>query len=772
MRIRIFIFATIFLPTYALYLITMPPTVFWQDSGIYLAGLKHFGIIYPPGFPLYMILGVLWLKIISFLPLPLNFTQQVHAFSGLWGAGAAGLVGLTVYELVQSVGASNKTTDDGRRVARGGEPHAGAPGLLAEWDPRGAAERQDPSLSWITTIFIAIISGLTAGFSYSLWAQSINAEVYSMIGFFAALLLFLAANMIKDYRQPPFTESSLQKMREIYRKYIFLIALIFGLSLAIHLQTITFIIPFLIFFFILRLFPFFKVKISDTQNYQSLLPAKTWLLASVIFLLSAFTPYLYLPIRSAANPAVVWSKIDSPRAFADHVSGKTYRTAEDAIKPPGKDKLESYPILFFQEFFVLGIILGLVGLIKVFKNGLILRSFGLLGVSQAVILYLLISFYERGTEYNFWLVPFYLYFSILIGIGMWWLVKKLTVIARSPFGERGDLSEIASPPASWRGARNDNLSKFPLRSFCVKFFLISFLALGLLLPQLWINWPLLNRSNYTLPEEFGKNLIGKLPEKSVFFTIGDQESAIPLYLQKVLGYRLDVNIVSDTTFTAGRGREGLVKTRPDLTVPAPEEQFGTASPEKITEYINEFVRENVDKNLFVITKNYLPLSPEFKLIPAGTIWQIVKIGDDPPIDLSFWNYQFSDPGRYHKPERQELSRKKTDFLDGKPVITYQRAPYSDEAKVFELQAKKNLGDYCFGAHKEKRTIQIKNLSGEREVWQDDKLIQCAISSYEAMFETDPQFYHREVFLNLAEIYKKMGKEIEAEDLIKKTEEKH
>src|SRR3989304_5555668 len=108
MRSRFLIFTTIFIPTYILYLKTMPSTVFWQDSGIYLAGLFHFGIIYPPGFPLYMLLGVFWLKILSFLPtvvlarggFTLSFAQQVHAFSGLWGAGAATLVGLAVYEII------------------------------------------------------------------------------------------------------------------------------------------------------------------------------------------------------------------------------------------------------------------------------------------------------------------------------------------------------------------------------------------------------------------------------------------------------------------------------------------------------------------------------------------------------------------------------------------------------------------------------------------------------------------------------------------------
>ncbi|MDP3998709.1 MAG: DUF2723 domain-containing protein, partial [bacterium] len=264
----------------------MPPTVFWQDSGIYLAGLKHFGIIYPPGFPLYMLLGVLWIKTLSLFPLGLNFTQQVHAFSGFWGAGAAALVGFSVYELIQQQN----------------PPTAG--GSEARQDPERKM-RQDPS-----QIIISIISGISAGLSYSLWAQSINAEVYSLMGFFSALIFFLVIKFIKNYPKPPFEEKNFICAQKTCRKYLFLLALTWGFSFGVHLLTISFLIPLLWFSFDLRLLPVFKAKVSGNQQYLSLLPTKAWLLAFVIFLFAALTPYLYLPIRSAANPQVMWAKID------------------------------------------------------------------------------------------------------------------------------------------------------------------------------------------------------------------------------------------------------------------------------------------------------------------------------------------------------------------------------------------------------------------------------------------------------------------------------
>ena len=712
---RFFLFVSIFIPIYTLYLKTMPPTVFWQDSGIFLSGIKEFGIIFPPGFPLYILLGTLWTKIFSLLPIAhLNFTQQVHAFSGLWGAGAAALAGLSVYELIHE-----------KNTIR-------HPEFISGSTTKRMLKQVQHDTKDVVLLLISIISGLSTGFSYSLWSQSINAEAYSMIGFFAALLLFLVVKLIKIRANPPLGEQEFLSLRKRYQKYLLFLAVIWGLSFSVHLLTITFALPLLFLLFYLRLFPFFQVLIENRKTYQPILDGKAWVRILLVFFLSAFLPYLYLPLRSMADPIVLWAKIDSPRAFLEHITGEAYRTSENAIGSPTFQKIKSYPVLFFQEFFLLGGIFGLLGWATLFSQRKNYRYFALFGLIYAAFFYLLISFYERGTEYNFWLIPFYLYWSILSGLGFWWTAEKF-------------------------------------KNNMFRTFVIMILTLGVLAPPLWVNWPILNRSNYFLAEEFGKNLIGQLPQDAIFFTMGDQESSIPSYLQLVQGVRRDVLAIADSDLAFGWRRQRLAKFHPYLIVPQLEKREDL-SPEETGRAINEFILANLPKrNIFVITKNYLPLWPEFKLVPAGTIWQIRQIDDPEIVDLHFWQYQFSDPNRYQRPERSELSKKKTNYINGRQVVTYERAPYFEEAKVFELQAKKNLGDLCFGAFKEKRAVQVKNLSGQLEAWQGEKLTQCAISSYEEMFKIDPKFYHREVFLNLADLYQKAGQEEEVKRLIERVE---
>ena len=62
-------------------LCTVGGTVYWQDSGFFLSGVKDPGVLYPPGFVLYLIVCKAWTLLLGFL----DFTLAVHLFFGmLW----------------------------------------------------------------------------------------------------------------------------------------------------------------------------------------------------------------------------------------------------------------------------------------------------------------------------------------------------------------------------------------------------------------------------------------------------------------------------------------------------------------------------------------------------------------------------------------------------------------------------------------------------------------------------------------------------------------
>ena len=77
-----------FLFSLSLSLATVGSHPYWQDSGLYLMGVKELGLLYPPGFGLYLVLCKLWTVLLFFL----DFTLAVHLFSSLCAASRSAFV--------------------------------------------------------------------------------------------------------------------------------------------------------------------------------------------------------------------------------------------------------------------------------------------------------------------------------------------------------------------------------------------------------------------------------------------------------------------------------------------------------------------------------------------------------------------------------------------------------------------------------------------------------------------------------------------------------
>jgi len=84
----------------ALSMSTIGSQVYWQDSGLFLAAVKDLGILYPPGFVLYVVLCKAWTLLFFFL----DFTLAAHLFSAACTAAAAGFLALAARDLILSRG--------------------------------------------------------------------------------------------------------------------------------------------------------------------------------------------------------------------------------------------------------------------------------------------------------------------------------------------------------------------------------------------------------------------------------------------------------------------------------------------------------------------------------------------------------------------------------------------------------------------------------------------------------------------------------------------
>jgi len=127
-----------FVFTFVLYLLTLAPTVFFGDSGEFVTASYHLGIVHPPGYPLYTLLGKLFMLTVPFG----DMAFRMNIMSAFFASAAA-----TVCFLIMRVLGSGR--------------------------------------------FVSLATIIPLAFSRTLWSQAVIAEVYTMNAFFFCLLLLL-----------------------------------------------------------------------------------------------------------------------------------------------------------------------------------------------------------------------------------------------------------------------------------------------------------------------------------------------------------------------------------------------------------------------------------------------------------------------------------------------------------------------------------------------------------------------------------------------------
>src|SRR6185503_9130409 len=123
----------IFFISFAIYLITLPHSIFFGDSPEFMASAATLGIPHPPGYPAYVLMA----KLFTFLPFG-NLEFRIGIFSVL----SASLSLVVFYFLFMKAA---KTLYPGT-------------GILNQW------------IGWITALIL--------GFSGLFWSQAIMAKVY------------------------------------------------------------------------------------------------------------------------------------------------------------------------------------------------------------------------------------------------------------------------------------------------------------------------------------------------------------------------------------------------------------------------------------------------------------------------------------------------------------------------------------------------------------------------------------------------------------------
>jgi len=149
----------VFFICWAVYLHTLTPTVGLHDSGEMITAAYVLGIPHPTGYPLYCLLGKLWMTI---LPIG-NIANRMNLASAL----CASLTCMLVYFIVLKVGA-------GLVPAR----------IVMTEQSSGLTAR-------ISSLVPAMVSALMLAFATTFWEQAVIAEKYTLNALFAALIIFI-----------------------------------------------------------------------------------------------------------------------------------------------------------------------------------------------------------------------------------------------------------------------------------------------------------------------------------------------------------------------------------------------------------------------------------------------------------------------------------------------------------------------------------------------------------------------------------------------------
>ena len=497
----------------AAYLVTISPTVAFWDAGEFIATSYILGIPHPPGTPLYVLIG----RIFTLIPFASTIAIRVNILSAVFSALAVGLIYRSVVLIAKRWLGFDETW----------------------WVHLGAA-----------------CGALVLAFGDAYWNSAVEAEVYGLSAFFMALVLYLGLLWAKE----PSHDS----------RPLYLLLYLLALSIGNHLA------GFLVAFGLLALVWFTDKKAAASLALTPMILFPLWAIVSslgiessgvvtiVLFLLLmiavalkrppswrfvivtwvlfslALSVHLYLPIRSALEPAIDEADPETWQALKDVLQRKQYAPLPifERKSPFG------YQILMFLDYFVAQIPLialaaGLLGIVAHFfkdKKTLVVLGLAFLASSLGLIIYLnfrlppykfLLDQFPPDSaagmaarevrERDYFYTPAYFFFAYWIGIG------AIAILSSGPrfLGVR-------------RGTFTDTIARVVVIALVIAMPVSAFAT----------NYGRAHRQGDWIAYDYGANILKSCDENAILFTNGDNDTFPLWFLQEVEGLRRDVAVVN------------------------------------------------------------------------------------------------------------------------------------------------------------------------------------------------------------------------------------
>ena len=317
---------------------------------------------------------------------------------------------------------------------------------------------------------------MALAFSLEFWEQSVIAEVYTLNAFFVALCVYLL----------------LRWSRGFDKRLLYAFALVYGLSLTNHATMLLFLPVFLLYILILD-----KDSLGRGRQY-----------AVMIGLCAlGLSVYLYLPIRSLADPAMDWGDPGSWRGLRDvllrtqyaHMITENPRTFERFAM-----QTWTFGKLYTWEFTPWVGVLAILGCVRLWRQEkaaclLLLSSFAVLTLGAILIPNFPLEHHWIWMNTPFW-IPAYLIAAVFIGVTI------------ATFAQVSSLPRAVAPV------------------------LVGIIVASPFLTHLKHN----NMGRSFFARDYAANLLETMETDAIYYGSGDHTVFPLLYLQIVEGRRPDV----------------------------------------------------------------------------------------------------------------------------------------------------------------------------------------------------------------------------------------
>lgn len=409
----------------------------------------------------------------------------------------------------------------------------------------------------------AFFAALAFACSRDFWGQAVIAEVYTMNLFFVALCFLLLLLWSEG-----------QGKGTLYAFAFFL-----GLGTSLHNTFLLLIPPCSLFVLSYQ----WTERDREQRFFQQYW--KTWggcaLLAAC-----ALSVYLYLPLRSRANPFLDWGNPETLSNFLRHLRRTQYDFMFSQYpRSLGRflNQLLTYGRFGLLQFGLLPAVIAVVGM------GLLLRRrlrYAVLLLSSGLLVICGFCFWQNFEQTREWLwvmrvfgIPAYYSSAIALGAALAFLAHK---------------------------------KRFKFVTLLLGLFCIA-------LP-LYLNYRLNDKSGYYWAQDYGENLLYTMEEDAIFISDSDHASFSILYLQAVCGLRPDVINLRKYGYLEGDIFEAL----PD----ALRDQVGEFPARRHEPELIVWLAEYTQRPLYLSKPIKLPAEKGLRFMPFGLVFRLLRPGEE------------------------------------------------------------------------------------------------------------------------------------------------